>query len=249
MTKEFSWNTNFNISYQKDEIVETALGKFDMPDNRLFIGESLAVYYGYEAAGIWQESDTEEMAKWAANGTNFKPGNVRPRDVNGDYKMDNDDRVIIGNRNPTTTLGWSNNFSFREFELAISMYGRMGYTFNNGGYALVGNGNQPEADYWTPNNPGAEYQMPILSQITSGSKDQFSSLLGYKDASFIKVRNISLGYNFPKSVLKTTPLTHCKVYAQCTNPFHIYQSVDGFDLDTGRTYYNRSFVFGIELGF
>lgn len=248
-TRDFTWDTSFNIAYQKDEIVETALGKVDMPDNKLFIGESLSVFYGYQADGVWQESDAAEMAKWAENGYNFTAGNVRPHDVNGDYKMDNSDRMVIGNRNPTTTLGWNNNFSYKGIDLSISMFGRMGYTFNTGGYALVGNGNQVETDYWTPKNPGAEYQKPILSQITSGSQDQFSSLLGYKNASFIKVRNISLGYNFPKKLLKSTALSHLKIYAQCTNPFNIYQSVNGFDLDTGRTYFNRSVVFGLEIGF
>lgn len=128
------------------------------------------------------------------------------------------------------------------------MFGRVGYTFNTGGYALIDNGNQVETDYWAPNSTGAEYQKPILSRITSGSQDQFSSILSYHDASFLKVRNISLGCNLPKKVLKPTTLSHLKVYAQCTNPFSIHQSVDGFDLDTGRTYFNRSFIFGIELG-
>ena len=245
----FEWNTGFNIAYQKDEIVELAYGKNDMPDNSLFIGESLSVYYGFENDGIWQESDAAEMAKWNENGYHFTAGNVRPHDVNGDYKMDIEDRVVLGNRRPTTTLGWTNNFSYQGFELGISMIGRMGYTFSTGGEALTAHANQREIDYWTPQNTGAEWQKPILAQATSGSKDDFSTLLGFKDASFIKVRNISLGYNFPKSLLKPATLSHAKVYAQVINPFSIHQSINGFDLDTGRTYFNRSFVFGLEIGF
>ena len=245
----FEWNTGFNIAYQKDEIVELAYGKNDMPDNSLFIGESLSVYYGFENDGIWQESDAAEMAKWNDNGYHFTAGNVRPHDVNGDYKMDIEDRVVLGNRRPTTTLGWTNNFSYQGFELGISMIGRMGYTFSTGGEAQTAHANQREIDYWTPQNTGAEWQKPILAQATSGSKDDFSTLLGFKDASFIKVRNISLGYNFPKSLLKPATLSHAKVYAQVINPFSIHQSIDGFDLDTGRTYFNRSFVFGLEIGF
>ncbi|MBQ1759690.1 MAG: SusC/RagA family TonB-linked outer membrane protein, partial [Prevotella sp.] len=67
-TKDFQWETVFNIAYQKDEIVELAYGKNDMPDNSLFIGESLSVFYGYANDGLWQESDAAEMAKWNANG-------------------------------------------------------------------------------------------------------------------------------------------------------------------------------------
>ena len=245
----FEWETSFNIAYQKDEIVELAYGKNDMPDNSLFIGEALSVYYGYGNDGIWQESDAAEMAKWNENGYGFTAGNVRPHDVNGDYKMDAEDRIVLGNKNPRTTLGWTNNFSYKGIELGISMIGRMGYTFSTGGEAQTAHANQREIDYWTPQNTGAEWQKPILGQATSGSKDNFSSLLGFRDASFIKVRNISLGYNFPKSILKPATLSHAKVYAQVINPFSIHQSIAGFDLDTGRTYFNRSFVFGLEVGF
>ncbi len=251
-TKDFQWETDFNIAYQKDEIVELAYGKNDMVDNGWFIGESIAVYYGYETDGMWQDTPTDqaEMAKWNANGYNFRPGNVKPVDQNGDYKMtQNDDRVILGRKNPSTTLGWTNSFSWKGIELGIQMFGRMGYMFNTGGEAETAHTNQREIDYWRPDNTGAEYQMPILNQATSGSADQFSGNLGMKKASFIKVRNISLGYQLPKSILNRTPLSHAKVYAQVINPFSLKQSVDGFDLDTGRTYYNRSFVFGLEVGF
>ncbi|MBQ9215168.1 MAG: TonB-dependent receptor [Prevotella sp.] len=248
-TKDFEWETDFNISYQKDEIVELAYGKNDMPDNALFIGEAISVYYGYDNDGIWQESDAAEMAKWNANGYNFTAGNVRPKDQNGDYKMDGDDRVVLGRRNPSTTFGWNNNFSWKGLELGIQMFGRMGYMFSTGGEAQTAHGNQREIDYWTPNNTGAEWQKPILAQATSGSGDSFSSLLGFKKASFIKVRNISLGYNLPKNIINRAALSHAKVYAQVINPFSLKQSINGFDLDTGKTYFNRSFVFGLEIGF
>ena len=248
-TKDFEWETNLNLAYQKDEIVELAYGKNDMPDNSLFIGESLSVYYGYGNDGIWQESDAEEMALWNANGYNFTAGNVRPHDVDGDYQMTVEDRIVLGNRNPKTTFGWTNNFSYQGFDLSFSVIGRMGYTFSTGGEALTAHANQRELDYWTPQNTGAEWQKPILAQATSGSGDNFSSLLGFRDASFIKVRNISLGYNLPKPLLKAATLSHAKLYAQVINPFSIYQSIDGFDLDTGKTYFNRSVVFGLEIGF
>ncbi len=249
-TKDFQWETTFNIAYQKDEIVELAYGKNDMPDNALFIGEAISVFYGYEMDGLWQEGDAEEMAKWNANGYNFSAGMVKPKDQNGDYKMTmNDDRVVLGRRNPSTTMGWTNQFSWKGIELGIQMLGRMGYMFNTGGEPETAHANQREIDYWTPSNTGAEWQKPILAQATSGSADQFSGYFGYKDASFIKVRNISLGYNLPKRIISKVNLSHLKVYAQAVNPFSLKQSVEGFDLDTGRTYYNRSFVFGLEFGF
>lgn len=247
--KDFMWETDFNIAYQKDEIVELAYGKNDMPDNSLFIGEAISVFYGYANDGIWQESDAAEMAKWNANGYNFTAGNVRPHDTDGDYKMTQVDRVVLGRRNPTTTMGWNNRFSWKGIELGIQMFGRMGYMFNTGGEAQTAHGNQREISYWTPSNTGADYQKPILGQATSGSLDSFSSLLGYQKASFIKVRNISLGYNFPRNIINKVGFNHLKAYAQVINPFSLKQSIEGFDLDTGKTIFNRSFVFGLEVGF
>ena len=247
----FTWDTSFNFAYQKDEIVELAYGKNDMVDNAWFIGNSINVFYGYENEGLWQDTpeDRAEMEKWNANGYNFTPGNVRPKDQDGNYVMDNNDRVVLGNKDPHWTMGWTNNFAWKGIELGITLYSRMGYMVDGQGEALTAHANQREVDYWTPENTDAYYQKPILAQASSGSADQFSGLLAYRDASFIKVRNISLGYNFPRNLTTKMHLGHLKVYAQAVNPGSIYQSIDGFDLDTGNTYFNRSFVFGLEIGF
>lgn len=252
LTNGFIWETNLNMAYQKDKIEELAYGKNDMTDNSWFIGKQLSVFYGYKAIGLWQDTpeDHAEMAKWNENGYKFEPGNVRMQDMNGDYKLDpNDDRVILGNKNPNWTMGWSNTFIYKGIELGCQIIGRLGYTFNTGGEALSATANQREVDYWTPENTGASYQKPILSMAAGGSADTYSSYLGYQKASFLKMRNISLGYNVPKNVCKRFSLQNLKIYAQCINPFSIHDSVEGFDLDTGKTYFNRSFSFGLEIGF
>src|SRR5690606_30200790 len=125
----FVWESNLNAAWQKDEIVELAYGKNDMVDNAWFIGRSINVLYGFDNMGLWQDTpdDLAEMAKWKENGYNFTPGNVRPRDQNGDYKMTIDDRVVLGNSNPTWTMGWYNTLSFKNIELSMGLYGRMGY--------------------------------------------------------------------------------------------------------------------------
>ena len=247
----FNWETNLNMAFQKDKIEELAYGKNDMVDNSWFIGQPLSVYYQYKAIGIWQDTpeDRAEMEKWNANGYSFTPGNVRIEDVNGDYTISPEDRQIIGNRNPLFTIGWGNTFSYKNFELSFQIFGRMGYIFNTGGEALSATANQRRVNYWTPENPGAEYQKPILAMAAGGSADPYSGYLGYKNASFLKMRNISLGYNLPARVCEKLNMDHLKIYAQAVNPFSIYNSVSDFDLDTGYTYYNRSFAFGIEIGF
>ena len=250
-TRYFNWNTNLNFAWQKDKIDELAYGKNDMKDNSWFIGEQLSIFYGYKNDGIWQDTpeDRAEMEKWNANGYNFTPGNVRPHDMDGDYKMTDEDRVVLGNTRPNWTLGWSNNFTYRGIELGFQIIGRFGYYFNTGGQPMTATANQYAFEYWTPENPDATYQKPILAQATAGSGDPYASLLGYQKASFLKMRNISIGYNFPARLLEKATIKNLKIYAQAINPFSIYQSVDGYDLDTGKTYYNRSFAFGLEIGF
>ena len=255
MYKDFTWNSNLNFAWQKDEIVELSNGKEDDINNAWFIGESIAVYYGYDNAGLWQDTpeDQEEMAKFNENLTGkndkkFTPGMVRPVDQNGDYIINADDRVILGNRNPRFTMGWSNTFSWKGLELVVELSGRFGYTANVGGEGQLGMYQQREISYWTPNNPNADYQKPVYNQ--SGG-DPYSNLLGYKDASFIKLRNLSLGYTFDKKLLGKLGigLNGAKLYVQGRNLGMLYSSVDFMDLDTGATYFNRGVTVGVQVDF
>ena len=139
-TKDFEWVSSINTAYQKDEIVSLLNGKQDMIDNSWFIGQSIGVYYGFDHAGLWQDTpeDQAEMAKFNANGHKFEPGMVRPVDQDGNYKIGDEDRVILGNKNPNWTLGWSNTFSWKGIELSLELYGRFGYMVSTEGQALSG---------------------------------------------------------------------------------------------------------------
>jgi outer membrane receptor protein involved in Fe transport len=242
----FEWSSTINAAYQKDEIVELANGKEDDIANSWFIGESIAVYYGYYNNGLWQESDAAEMAKFNEKGHKFTAGSVRPVDQNGDYVIDDKDRVILGNRNPRWTLGWSNTFSWKGLELSIDLFGRFKYMISTGGEGQYGMYAQREIDYWTPDNTGAEWQKPVYS--TAGG-DSYSSLLGFKNASFIKIRNLSLGYRLDKTLCDRIGISGAKVYIQGRNLGMLASSVDFMDLDTGATYFNRGFTVGLQLDF
>ena len=246
MTQDFMWNSNLNFAWQKDEIVELANGKEDDINNAWFIGESIAVHYGYEADGLWQESDAAEMAKFNENGQKFTAGSVKPVDQNGDYKIDADDRVVIGNKNPRFTAGWTNTFSWKGLELMLELHGRFGYTISTGGEGQLGMYQQREIDYWRPDNTGAEWQKPVYSQAGG---DPYAGLLGFKDASFIKIRNLSLGYNFDKSICNAIGINGAKLYVQGKNLGMLYSSVDFMDLDTGATFFNRGFTVGLQVEF
>jgi TonB-linked outer membrane protein, SusC/RagA family/TonB-dependent outer membrane receptor, SusC/RagA subfamily, signature region len=249
-TRDFNWNSTLNLAWQKDEIVELANGKNDMVDNEWFIGQSISVYYGYDNAGLWQEGDAAEMAKFNENGENFTAGSVRPVDQNGDYLINSEDRVVLGNRNPRWTTGWSNTFNYKGFELNIELYGRMNYLVSTGGEVQNGIPNQRQIDYWTPDNTGAEWQKPVYTGTPGVGGDAYSTLIGFKKASFIKFRNVSLGYFLPDNICKPLGISNLKVFTQLRNPGNLYSSIDFLDLDLGTsTYYNRGITFGIEIGF
>jgi TonB-linked SusC/RagA family outer membrane protein len=246
-SNDFEWTTNFNFTYQENEIVSLANGKEDDLNNLWFIGYSQNIIYGYESAGIWQDSDAAEMAKFNANGHTFSAGNVRPKDQNGDYKIDaNNDRVIIGNEIPKYILGMTNTFNYKNIELSVFLYGRMGYTYNAGGEGMVGRYQQRKVDYWTPDNTNSDYQKPIYSE---GYGDIYYASLGYESGSFLKIRNISLGYNLPNKATDKLGISKLRIYVQALDPGFIFNNVPWIDLDLRYHASNRGFVAGISAQF
>ena len=246
-TSGFEWSTTFNGSYQNNEIVSLANGKEDDLDNGWFIGESQSVIYDYQAAGIWQESDADEMEKFNTNGHTFTAGNVRPVDQNGDYKIDaNNDRVIIGSTIPKYIIGLTNTFDYKGFELSVFLYGRMDFIYDTGGEGEVGRYNQREVNYWTPENPNSDYQKPIYS---AGYGDQYYKSLGYKNGSFLKIRNISLGYSIPDQVTSKLGISKLRCYVQASNPGFVFNNIPWLDMDVRDHASNRGFVMGLSAQF
>jgi TonB-linked SusC/RagA family outer membrane protein len=246
-TKSFQWTTSTNISYQKDRLVEGAFGKDPDIVNNLFPGQPIRVIYGFQGAGIWQYADTATMRKFALNGNAFTPGQVRPVDQNGDNKIDgNFDRTIIGNTTPRWVVGMTNSFSYKNFELSFFIYGRLNYWFNTGGEAQTARGNQRQINYWTENNQNSEYQKPFYS-VASG--DNYTAALGYKKASFLKMRNISASYNLPSKVVSKLHMSTLRAYAQVANPSMLFSKIKFMDMDAVSMFSNRGVTFGINAGF
>tara|TARA_R110000868_G_scaffold107780_2_gene294772 strand:- start:32119 stop:35226 length:3108 start_codon:yes stop_codon:yes gene_type:complete len=246
-TEDFQWSTDFSGSYQQNEIVSLANGKEDDINNGWFIGESQSVIYDFASNGIWQASDQTEMDKFNANGHTFEAGNARPVDQNGDYEIDaNNDRVIIGSEIPKFIVGLTNTINYKGLELSIFLYGRLGYTYNTGGEGLVGRYNSRKVNYYTEVNTNSDYQKPIYS---AGYGDEYFRTLGYKSGSFVKIRNISLGYNLPQKITTTIGLSKLRFYVQATNPGMLFSKVDWIDLDLRSSAANRGFAVGMNVEF
>jgi TonB-linked SusC/RagA family outer membrane protein len=243
-SKNFNWTTNASISWQKDEIVTLSNGKQDDINNNWFIGQSIGMIYGYKSAGIWHPEDS---ATYKLYGKQFSAGNARPVDVNGDTVIDaNRDRVLIGNSRPRWIVGMTNTITYKNFEFSIFLYGRLKYMYNTGGEAQTARGTQRVINYYNDNNTNAEYQKPIYGE---GSGDQYFVVLGYKNASFIKIRNISLGYSLDGKALKLNAISNLKAYVQIANPGMLFSKITWLDMDVVGPTFNRGITFGLNATF
>ncbi len=246
--RDFSWDIGATAAWQRDQIESLMNGKEDMVANNWFIGESIGIIYDYEKIGIWQDTpaDQEQIALFNANGSQFAPGKIKVRDQNNDYRIEgNYDRAIIGNTRPRWTLGFTNTFNYKGIELSAFITGRLKY-ISGVGEGLTGMyGDQRELDYWTPDNTGAEYQRPFMSEA-GGDTYAFTY---YKDDSWIKIRNISLGYKLPASLLNRVKINSMRVFAQINNAGMLWSNNSFRDSEYGTLYYNRGLVFGVNVGF
>ena len=216
-TKNFEWRTDWIFATNRQKIVELYNGKVDDVGAKWFIGKPVNVFYDVTNAGIWQNTDADkgEIARYNANGSTFKPGDIRPLDRNHDYKIDASDRYIIGQQDPKWTASLGNNFRYKNFDASFLLYAMVGQTvYHDLDMRFDGRYNQPKLDYWTPVNPAKKYPRPLLG--TAGLN--FISELNYYSGSFMRMKNISVGYSLPPLMLKKTSLQRFRIYASVQNP-------------------------------
>jgi len=248
--KDFSWTTNLMLYANKEEIVELYNGKQDDPGNSWFIGEAINVFYDYKKVGIWQNTpeDLSEMAKFNANGSNFKPGAIKLYD-NGDYVINSDDRVIQGQARPKMIGSLNNTFTYKGFDLNFFFLGSYGSMIKNSISYLNQahrNGNV-KVNYWTPNNPTNDFPRPIEGVDFL----DYYETLHYEKADFLRLRFVTFGYTIPKHLGQKLELTRCRIYAQVQNPL-IWTNYTGVDPE-GASGYTRpsvtSWIVGLNLSF
>ena len=252
-TKDFEWSSVLSWSLDRNKIEKLANGVTENINKNWFVGEEIGVYYDYVYDGIWKTSEAEQAATYGR-----KPGQIKVKDLNGDGKIDgNNDRAIVGNARPRWSGGWRNTFTYKQIELSFFIYSRWKFMVPAGSVNLDGRYAMRSLDYWVAGeNENAEYYGPG----TNGqSADTYASSMNYQDGSFIKMRNISLGYNFTKKQLAPLGLNTLKIYVQAMNPFTIYSKCKWLDTDMmsydnntrnfGTTTTIRSWVVGLNVGF
>jgi hypothetical protein len=153
----------------------------------------------------------------------------------------------------------TNTFNIYDFDLSFQLISRWGQIFRNGltgWYRLDGLTPQPTVcDYWTPENQGARYPQPNMNSSQDTYQSNGTSSLNYFDGSYIKVRNITLGYTLPKKLVKQVRIQNARVYATVNNPFIWAKDsyLKDYDLEKGGDDDNapltKQFVFGINVTF
>ncbi|PNW27487.1 SusC/RagA family TonB-linked outer membrane protein [Formosa algae] len=277
---DFKWSVSTNWSNNKNKILELyddGDGNPILSDDTYgyYVGQSVGVIYHYQFDGIWQEGDDFENAPQAnpestLSQESLSAGDIRVKDTNGvdadgnatgvpDGKITPEDRVFTDS-NPDWFGSLSTSFAYKGFDLFVDFYAVEGATkvnpflntYNNGG-TLQGKVNGVKVDYYTPENPSDEFPRPNFD-----ATPLYLNSLAVKDASYIRLRTVSLGYTLSDQLSNHLNLSQMRFYVTATNVFtktdYIGYSPEVNIRDTystADTGYpdSRSFTFGVRIKF
>ncbi|WP_245964583.1 SusC/RagA family TonB-linked outer membrane protein [Rufibacter immobilis] len=246
----WTWEAGVNMYANRNKLVALASGAQRDEGNWWFVGHPINVIYDFEKIGLWQEDDPYRNILEPITGNNDPNqtiGSIKVR-YTGGYNPDGtpvraigpDDRQII-DVNPNFQGGFNTRVAYKGFDLsAVGVFQNGGILnstlYGSSGYLnmLSGRRGNVKVDYWTPENTDAKYPRP--GQYISGDNPKYGSTLGYFDASYLKIRTISLGYNFDNNNwLKNAGVNRLRLYVTAQNPFVLfspYHKETGMDPET-----------------
>jgi TonB-linked SusC/RagA family outer membrane protein len=214
-TSDFNWTTDFTFASSSEEITELAGGVEQDIANGWFVGHPLKVHYDWKKIGIWQLDEADQADLYG-----YEPGDLKLEDVVPDSSYLEDDRVILGTPRPKWTGGLNSNMTYKNFDLNIFVYARMGHMVSDPvetQWAPDGRENSIMRNYWTPNNPTNEY--PRLNPDLTRSGWSRATVLRYTDGSFVKIKDITLGYTLPRDLTSKILISSARVYITAKNAF------------------------------
>lgn len=270
-----TWNANANFSTYKTKVLDLG-GPSALPAVRAIngwnnvyqvqVGQPLGIMYGYEIVGVFRNAADLANNPRVTSGNNI--GDSMIKDQNGDGKIDVNDMTALGHGLPDFTYGLTNSFQYKNFDLSILMQGVQGVNIINGNnrQTITGNHNQNSVskyfnNYFDPAFPNRDVVYP--SPISTGSlPGPALSSLAVENGSYLRVRNITLGYRLSENLLKKISLQSARFYVTAQNPFLITKysgynpeaNIMGGDpttpgVDQGTYPTARTIIFGINFGF
>lgn len=269
--KDFGYSINGNFSIINNKVVTLGLGNVAQPNglvgngSDLFIGYPMQMYYGYLSDGVFLSSD--DIASWPnqkAVTPNAQPGDFRYKDINGpdgvpDGKVDPIyDRTYLGSQIPKYTFGANIGFTYKSFDFSTFLQGVSGVSGRLSGYAGEALNNLGNIQRWqmdgrfNPDNPTRYPEYPRLEVITnSGTPNTVTSDFWVLDASYLRIKNMQLGYSLPEKWLKPLRITKSRIYVSAENLLTFSKYRNGWDpeINGGGAYYPilRTVTFGINL--
>ena len=239
-TDGLNFDINFNISSYDEKITELALkdengNPIDDVGNEWFIGQPIRVFFDYKKAGIYQLNEADLAERLESK----DPGEIKLLDYDDDGAITPDDRHIIGTDIPSYYGGLTTNFSFRNWDLSAFFYFKQGHmiqsSFHTSNNSLFGRYNNLNVDFWTPDNPTNAYPRPTISQ----ERPENNSTLSYFDGSYIKLRNLTLGYNFDQGLASKIGMRNLRLYLQGQNIW-FKTNYETFDPEIGEDNLDRN---------
>lgn len=232
----FTWSTDVNFSLNRNKVLQLGPGNAPIyyTDNettvRTAVGSSVSDYFGYVFNGVY--NNITEIQNSPHEGTT-RPGDPIIVDINGDGQITTDDRTVIGNNQANFIGGITNRFGYKGIELSVLLQGRSGGEIVNQNYRFLGFWNSGRNLFAGANNFWESEQNPGdgVNPRPSANRRPFQqgfSTLWVEDASFIRVKNITLSYNLPQSVLRKTPFNNFRVFVNADN-VKLFSKYKGYD--------------------
>jgi len=274
-TRDWNFDISLTGTYNKNEVtainneegrlfgagVSTSMNHVAMAE----VGKPIAFFWGFKTDGIFQSMD-EVLQHVNSEGQliqpNARPGDIRFVDQNGDGQITDEDRVMIGNPYPDFTLGLNLNTRWKNFDLNMFWYGAFGHDIFTGGTRRhdlnMPNWKSDVLNRWTEENPSATHPRVTIDD-PNGNYSRPSDFF-IEDGTYVRLRNLSIGYTVPVNVTQLIGASRLRFYAAAQNliTFTGYSGHDpeigsGWALDVGidRNIYPqaRTFMFGVNLDF
>ncbi|TPG33892.1 SusC/RagA family TonB-linked outer membrane protein [Flavobacterium pectinovorum] len=246
---DFKWKTSFNITFNKNEVTDLG-GDYERPAGGgsaskaiantgiLRVGEPVGLFYGYVTDGLFQ-TQAEVDAGIASGQAGVKLGDRRYKDINGDGKLDAKDRAILGYAQPDFFYGMTNTFSYKNFDLNVLINGVQGNDVLNLNVNAETDINAPGSNNrWTPTNTNTD--VPRTTKETRLTNKQV------EDGSYLRIQNISFGYEMPKIVFKNTFVESIRLYVSLQNYF-TFTNYKGYNPDVN-SFGQDNLSIGVDRG-
>lgn len=247
--RDFKWSTDFNLSLNRNKVLQLGPGNAPLlytdyvVQVKTEVGQPISNFFGYIYDGVYKNQ--AEIEASPARGDGFtKPGDPKIRDVDGDGRITEADRTIIGNNQPDFIVGLNNSFSFKGIELSFLFQGSFGGEITNqlvrfnGIWNAGRNAFAKVANYWkSESDPGDGWHFkPTVDP--KGYQERFSSYW-VEDATFVRLKNIRISYALPQRWVSKTPAKGIRIFANAENVY-LWSKYTNYDPEN-TTYQSTSY--------